>query len=133
VSASRDDLKARIDAIEGGYEFFLAYAAQGLTTDQGARSSGELRSFLGKMEAALDGLAGVFRTVAKEDQSAPEGAWEDLIGVLETDAAATLAVVRLVGSRRGVSSQLIDNLNANIHLRALLTDLFVMDDLIDVS
>jgi hypothetical protein len=30
-----------------------------------------------------------------------------------------------------VSSQLIDNLNANIHLRALLTDLFLMDDLID--
>jgi hypothetical protein len=133
VSASRDDLKARIDAIEGGYEFFLAYAAQGLTTDQGARSSGELRDFLGKMEAALDGLADVFRTVAQEDQAAPEGAWEDLIRVLETDASATLAVVRLVGSRKGVSSQLIDNLNANIHLRALLTDLFVMDDLIEVS
>jgi len=126
-------LKARIDAIEGGYEFFLAYAAQGLTTDQGARSSGELRDFLGKMEAALDGLADVFRTVAKEDQGAPKGAWEDMIRVLETDAAATLAAVRLVGSRRGVSSQLIDNLNANIHLRALLTDLFVMDDLIDAS
>ena len=131
MSASRDDLKARIDAIEGGYEFFLAYAAQGLTTDQGARSSGELRDFLSKMEAALVGLADVFRTVAKEDQSAPEGAWEDLIGVLEADATATLAAVRLVASRRGVSSQLIDNLNANIHLRALLTDLFVMDDLID--
>ena len=133
MSASRDDLKARIDAIEGGYEFFLAYAAQGLTTDQGARSSGELRDFLGKMESALDGLADVFRTVAQEDQVAPEGAWEDLIRVLEADASATLAVVRLVGSRRGVSSQLIDNLNANIHLRALLTDLFVMDDLIEVS
>jgi len=133
VSASRDDLKARIDAIEGGYEFFLAYAAQGLTTDQGARSSGELRDFLGKMEAALDGLADVFRMVAREDQSAPEGAWEALIRVLENDANAALAVVRLVASRRGVSSQLIDNLNANIHLRALLTDLFVMDDLIDVS
>jgi hypothetical protein len=131
VSGSRDDLKARIDAIEGGYEFFLAYAAQGLTTDQGARSSGELRSFLKKMEAALDGLADVFRTVAKEDQAAPEGAWEALIRVLEADAGATLAAVRLVASRRGVSSQLIDNLNANIHLRALLTDLFVMDDLID--
>jgi len=131
VSASRDDLKARIDAIEAGYEFFLAYAAQGLTTDQGARSSGELRDFLSKMQAGLEGLADVFRAVAKEDQAAPAGAWEDLISVLETDASATLAAVRLVASRRGVSSQLIDNLNANIHLRALLTDLFVMDDLID--
>ena len=53
--------------------------------------------------------------------------------MLEADAGAALAVVRLVASRRGVSSQLIDNLNANIHLRALLTDLFLMDDLIDQS
>jgi hypothetical protein len=27
-----------------------------------------------------------------------------------------------------ISSQLIDNLNASIHLRALLTDLFLLDE-----
>jgi len=27
-----------------------------------------------------------------------------------------------------MSSQLVDNLNANIHLRALLTDLFLVDE-----
>lgn len=129
---SRDDVKARIEAIEEGYEFFLAYAAQGLTTDQGARSGAQLRDFLAKMDSALDGLAESFRAVAREDEAAPEGVWEELIRVLESDAAATLALVRLVRSRPGVSSQLIDNLNANIHLRALLTDLFVMDDLIDL-
>jgi hypothetical protein len=133
VSASRDDVKARIDAIEESYEFFLAYAAQGLTSDQGAKSGGELRRFLQKIEGALEGLGDAFRAATKEDQSAPEGTWPELIGVMETDAAAALATVRLVASRKGISSQLIDNLNANIHLRALLTDLFVMDDLIDLS
>ena len=46
------------------------------------------------------------------------------------DAEAALAAVRLVSAQEGVSSQLIDNLNANIHLRALLTDLFLVDELI---
>ncbi|SVD69328.1 uncharacterized protein METZ01_LOCUS422182 [marine metagenome] len=53
------------------------------------------------------------------------------MSVLERDAADALAAVRLVAALPGVSSQLIDNLNANIHLRALLTDLFLLDDLID--
>jgi hypothetical protein len=30
----------------------------------------------------------------------------------------------------GISSQMIDNLNASIHVRALLTDVFVIDELI---
>jgi len=35
-----------------------------------------------------------------------------------------------VAAQSSVSSQLIDNLNANIHFRALLTDLFLVDELI---
>jgi hypothetical protein len=30
----------------------------------------------------------------------------------------------------GISSQLVDNLNASIHLRALLTDLFLIDEIV---
>jgi hypothetical protein len=32
-----------------------------------------------------------------------------------------------------ISSQLIDNLNASIHLRALLTDLFLVDELLKIQ
>jgi hypothetical protein len=39
-----------------------------------------------------------------------------------------LGALRLVLARADISSQLIDNLNASIHLRALLTDLFVVDE-----
>jgi hypothetical protein len=130
VSTARDDLKSRIEAIESGYEYFLAYAAQGLSSDQGSKSGAPLRDFLGKMEAALDGLASPFRTVVSEEGLGPESAWRDLLAVLEGDAVATLSAIRLVAARPGISSQLIDNLNANIHLRALLTDLFLLDDLI---
>jgi hypothetical protein len=82
------------------------------------------------MEAALDGLAARCGELVADEGLQPEAAWQDLIGVLEADASASLAAIRLVSARSGVSSQLIDNLNANIHLRALLTDLFLVDDLI---
>jgi hypothetical protein len=129
VSSSLDDVKARINTIEQSYEFFLAYAAQGLTTDQGAKAGGQLRDFLGKLEAALDGLADQVEAVVADVE--PEGAWTDMVAVVRADARAASAAVRLVVARPGVSSQLIDNLNANIHLRALLTDLFLVDDLIE--
>ncbi len=32
-----------------------------------------------------------------------------------------------------ISSQLIDNLNASIHLRALLTDLFLVDEILKLQ
>jgi hypothetical protein len=123
-------VKARIDAIEESYEFFLAYAAQGLTTDQGAKSGAQLRDFLKKMESAIDGLAAGLRTLSAEGALQPAEAWRDVIDLVERDGAASLAAVRLVASRPGVSSQLIDNMNANIHIRALLTDLFLVDELI---
>lgn len=133
MSNAREDLKARIEAIESGYEYFLAYAAQGLSTDQGSKSFGPLRDFLGKMERALDGLVDPFETVVAEAGLEPKDAWTALLRVLEADAAATLSAIRVVSARTGISSQLIDNLNANIHLRALLTDLFLVDDLIEPS
>ena len=129
--SARDDVKSRIDAIEESYEFFLAYAAQGLSGDQASKSVGQLRTFLSKIEGGLDGLAPSFRSVVEEAGAEPSDAWAHLLSVLERDAADALAAVRLVSALPGVSSQLIDNLNANIHLRALLTDLFLLDDLID--
>jgi len=49
--------------------------------------------------------------------------------VLRRDAADALAAVELVAAQSAISSQLIDNLNASIHLRALLTDLFLIDEI----
>ena len=131
MSKIRDELKGRIDAIEASYEYFLAYAAQGLTTDQGAKSGAPLRDALTKMESGIDGLTDRFKKLVSDEGLEPADAWEEMLGVLESDASATLAAIRLVAARPGISSQIVDNLNANIHLRALLTDLFLMDDLLD--
>ena len=47
----------RFEAIEECYEFMLAYAAQGLTTDEGNESGRQVRKFLSRAAEVLDGLA----------------------------------------------------------------------------
>ena len=122
------NLDERIDAIEAGYEFMLAYAAQGRLTDSDASGSGvgfQLREFLGKMESALDGLGAEVAEVARQHGAAANGAKEFLDAVAE-DAGKSLGLIRLVMAQPDISSMLIDNVNGSIHLRALLTDLFVV-------
>ena len=50
--------------------------------------------------------------------------------MLDRDARDSLAAIELVLAQPVISSQLIDNLNASIHLRALLTDLFLVDEIV---
>ena len=54
--------------------------------------------------------------------------YADFIAVLEQERVATRAALRLVLAQQAMSSQLIDNLNASIHIRALLTDIFLIDE-----
>ena len=125
-----DDLKERIEAIETGYEFMLAYAAQGRQTDKGAAAGRNVREYLDKMVAALEGLSPVVDACAKglDPELVKKGA--AFFTAVDTDARVALAALRLVLAREDISSQLIDNLNASIHLRALLTDLFVVDEVL---
>ena len=129
---AREELRQRIDLIEQAYEFLLAYAAQGLLGDEGSKSGGELRSYLDRLDDALAGLADLFRQLAEAE--AGEGKEELLsyIDVLEEDQRRSRAAVRLVRAQPSISSQLVDNLNASIHLRALLTDLFLVDEILKV-
>ena len=48
------DIQERCDKIEASYEFMLAYAAQGLLTDEGSQSGKQLREQLARMIEALD-------------------------------------------------------------------------------
>lgn len=124
----RRDLSERIEAIENGYEFMLAYAAQGRTTDKGAAAGRNVREFLERMGAALDGLGDVIAAVADRKDPNVATACESFFAAVDRDARVALALVRLVLSNSDIGSQLVDNLNASIHLRALLTDLFVVDE-----
>jgi hypothetical protein len=65
----------------------------------------------------------------KQDGLQPADKYHKFIAVLDRDANDALAAMELVLSQPSISSQLIDNLNASIHLRALLTDLFLIDEI----
>jgi hypothetical protein len=128
--AAREELSRRADAIEGGYEMMLAYAAQGLASDQGAANSAQIRDHLQRFDTALTGLAAAYRGAAAALGVGPKDALEGLLKVLDADAAFTQSALRMVLAQPGISSQVIDNLNASIHVRALLTDVFVVDELL---
>ncbi len=50
--------------------------------------------------------------------------------MLERDPRASLAAMELVLAQPTISSQLIDNLNASMHVRALLTDVFLVGEVL---
>ena len=126
----RDILAAHCNTIEETYEFMLAYAAQGLSGDAGSHSGGQLREFLNRTVGALAELTGVFRTIVQEENLQPAEKYHAFLTVMERDARDALAAIQIVIGQPSISSQLIDNLNASIHLRALLTDLFLIDEIV---
>ena len=117
-------LAGRIDALEAAYEYMLAYAAQGTSGTEGGAAD-EIRGFLERAADALDGLGeacAVAAGVGATDAVVRFGA------VLGDDAAKAHAAIGLVLAQDAISSELVDSLNASIHLRAVLTDLFLIDE-----
>ena len=105
-----------IEAVEAGYEYLLAYAAQGRESDEGPGGS-EVRKTLASMSEAAASIAA---SLADD-----EGLFSP---VVVDDARKSGAAIALVLAQEKISSELVDNLNASIHLRALLTDLFLLSE-----
>lgn len=123
------DIAERCNTIEESYEFMLAYAAQGLPTDSGSQSGGQIREYLGRAANAMRGLAESCEKALQQERLEPAERYRAFFQVLTRDASDSLAALELVRSQPAISSQLIDNLNASIHLRALLTDLFLLTEM----
>jgi hypothetical protein len=122
-------LAATIESIERAYEYLLAYAAQGRRDDAGT----EARAMLEALHAAL-AQVGSRATAAFADAGVDSGAGagaradiEAYLAAVERDARIARGAVGLVLSRPQIGSLLVDNLNASVHLRALLTDVFLLD------
>jgi hypothetical protein len=124
------EIASRCEAVEECYEFMLAYAAQGLASDEGSKSGGQVREFLRRAVLALTGLTEVCAAVVRDDGLEPADKYAAFFAVLDRDSRDSLAAIELVLAQPAISSQLIDNLNASIHLRALLTDLFLVDEIL---
>jgi hypothetical protein len=120
------DIDRLCDTIEDCYEFTLSYAAKGLATDNGSDLGRQLREKLANATQAMRGLGTACAAAAGELGLTPA---DPFFAILARDAESSIAALELVMAQPVISSQLIDNLNASIHLRALLTDLFLVTEI----
>lgn len=124
------DIKRRCEAVEACYEFLLAYAAQGVDDDRQSRNGGQLRELLVAAVAAAAGLADAGLAAVSILGLDTDRRYLAFCGVLRQDATKALAVLELVLAQPRIGSQLIDNCNASLHLRTLLTDIFLLDEVL---
>jgi hypothetical protein len=125
MSNKPNTLADAIDAVEETYEFMLAYAAQGRVREESGDDG--IREYLGRAEAGLAIIAAM---------APPNGGGDDqaaFVEVVRQDAARARKAMRFVLAQRAIGSQIVDNLNASIHLRTLLTDLFLLDEALKIS
>lgn len=91
----------RCDTIEECYEFMLAYAGHGLPSDRSSQAGSQIRGFLERAAHALTGLAESCARAVTEERLEPAERYHAFI-----------------------------TLNASIHLRALLTDVFLLGEIL---
>ena len=115
-----------IGTIEASYEFMLAYAAQG-RDDESRDTAPSIRNVLTDLSQAIGSLEAHLRTAitALGANGAKLGIFVDIVG---QDAKRAKAVVDVALSVPSISSLLIDNVNATVHVRTLLTSVFLMDE-----
>ena len=123
------DLRERIDAIEKGYEYMIAYAAQGRDTDEsGGPTGSSIREYFQDMEKALEGLGGVVKATTgqqSEEVAASAGAFLDALGA---DAEKARGAIRLILAQSGISSTLVHNLVVSNTMKAVMTDLWIVGE-----
>jgi len=124
------EIERHCETIEACYEYTLSYAARGLPNDDGNDGGRQLRDHLEQAATAMRGLKQSCRDLLEQKQLAPVEKYDTFFDVLSHDAARAVAAVDLVLAQAAISSQLIDNLNASIHLRALLADLFLVTEIL---
>ena len=127
------DIRRRCRAVEECYEFMLAYAAQGSAGDAGNQSCSQIREVLQRAVDSLSGLAAACVTAVKDGAVESAEKYVAFLDVLNRDAHDSIRTIELVLAQPTISSQLIDNLNASMHLRAVLTDLFLLSDIASIS
>jgi hypothetical protein len=120
------ELEAFCDTIESAYEFMLAYASRGIVKEAGS----EIRDTLGRLDGALADLAGCVTRAVDTMHADAAGDYAPFVDLMRRDAADARAAIRLITLQPSIGSQLVDNLNASVHLRALLTDLFLVDEVL---
>jgi hypothetical protein len=106
-----------IEAIESGYEFLLAFAAQGRPAQADTGPGPHARPVIEGVAAAMKNIEVAF-----------SGSKDDFEQVIASDCRNAGAALGFILKQEKIGSEVVDNLNASIHLRAVLTDLFLYSE-----
>jgi len=101
----------------------------GLNGDEAAVPVGKCATICIALSKRFPGWPRLMRR-SKTTKPATGRTLQRLLAVLDRDARDSLAAIQIVLAQAILSSQLIDNLNASIHVRALLTDCFSVDEIL---
>lgn len=128
-------LRNAFDTVEEAYEFMLAYAAQGRKSEAGdGGGESQIRNFLKRFAAALDDVLDALPEPGPgsgaSDAALGGPAGKDFVHRFRADAAAARSVVGLLLDRPNITSAMVDNSNGLIAMRAFLTDIFFVDQVV---
>lgn len=126
-AGAREKLSQTIDTIERSYEFMLAYAAQGRDSEQSSGDGPGIRTFVTELVEAIARLPEELESIELAETELKKRIG-DFGETIAQDCEKANRAARVVLASPAISSQLIDNLNASVHLRTLLTDLFIIDE-----
>jgi len=126
------ELEQLSERIEECYEFTLSYAARGFAGDDNNEQTRQVRDHLTRAVQAMRGLEAACREAIALEQLGPKDQYEAFFAVMHRDAEGAIAAIELVLAQPAIGSQIVDNLNASIHLRALLADLFLVTEALEV-
>jgi hypothetical protein len=112
------DVEESIEIVEAGYEFLLAYAAQGRPASNETDGPGpHARPTIEGMLSAMADIIDVFTSSENDFEQ-----------VIAADCKKASAALKFLIAQEKIGSEVVDNLNASIHLRAVLTDLFLYSE-----
>jgi hypothetical protein len=116
------EIRQQIETIEECYEYMLAYAAQG-RSDEGAGPDGaQIRTFLTQISGAIVAITQSIDGIVEQAPSAAA-----FVEGFKRESAVVDSVVNIMLASGNVSSEIVDNANGLISVRAYLTSLFFMD------
>lgn len=111
-------LDTQIDALEAAYEYLLEYAAQGREDKPaGAAPAEKVVDHLSQLDQALAAIVELLDADIA------------FCAVVSDDISKTRKALALISTAPRISSELIDNLIASMHLKAVLTDLFLLSEM----
>lgn len=110
-------IEESIETIESGYEFLLAYAAQGRPAGPDSGPGPHARPTLQGMFDAMEHLIEAFADSSVSFEK-----------VIANDCRNAGAALEFILAQEKIGSEIVDNFNASIHVRAVLTDLFLYSE-----